>query len=361
MKRGSRPPDRLSKLISVPRLTLLVWVLAFVMAATRSVSAQPSEADKVAAEALFDDARRLMRQNKYEEACVKLADSNKLDPGVGTLLNLAKCYRSLGRTASSWSTYREAAASARASGQSDREELARHEAAEIEPSLMRLLIEVPAEVAAQNPQISRDGAAVPSSLWGLAAPVDPGDHVVEAQAPGKLAVTLQVRVNRPGSTESVAVPLLVDDPEASVASDPQPESGAAPPGARDTSPSPRSSRTDLTVTAWVLTGIGVAAGGTAVVFFMKGRAQDNKARDICNSGPDGGGCASDSEQRQHDAYVDKTKSNYLIGYVGLGLAAAAIGTGVTLFLVSGSDSDSALSVAPLLGRSEAGVALQGRF
>ena len=61
------------------------------------------------AEVLFDQGRKLMGQQRYEEAAHKLEQSESLDPGVGTLLNLADCYVHLGRTASAWATYRSAA------------------------------------------------------------------------------------------------------------------------------------------------------------------------------------------------------------------------------------------------------------
>ncbi|MEZ4293500.1 MAG: hypothetical protein R3B70_00875 [Polyangiaceae bacterium] len=62
-----------------------------------------------------------MGEKKYAEACPKFAESQKLDPSPGTQLNLARCYESLGKTASAFTEYKEAAVLAGQLGQ-DREQ-----------------------------------------------------------------------------------------------------------------------------------------------------------------------------------------------------------------------------------------------
>ena len=78
--------------------------------------------NKAAADALFNEGKRLMGEGKFAEACPKFKDSQAADPAVGTQLNLARCYKKAGLTASAWSEYRSAAAAARTAGQSKREE-----------------------------------------------------------------------------------------------------------------------------------------------------------------------------------------------------------------------------------------------
>lgn len=347
--------------------------------------AEPTAVDKSAAETLFDEARRLMSENKYEQACPKLVDSNRLDPGVGTLLNLGRCYKSLGKTASAWSTFREAAAMARSNGQVDREELARSEAAALEPSLIRLVVEVPPEVAAQKPEIVRDGTPVPASLWGLPTPVDPGTHIVEARAPGKRGARLEVAPSAAGSTVKTVIPLLEDDPSAgaaaaapaaAVAATPQPAQPlpAQPPPqsapGTASADSGSSGGSGLRTTGFVVGGIGVAAAATGAVFLLLGKNENDKALELCQGGVQGNICDTETDVINHDRHVEAAKTNFTIGYVGLGVGAAAITTGVILIAVGGSRSSQAavnserkpsFAFAPRLGGGELGLDLSGRF
>src|SRR5215470_18019771 len=59
------------------------------------------------AEQQFVRGRALMKQHKYAEACAAFEQSQRLDPQLGTLFNLADCEVEIGKVASAWKIYRE--------------------------------------------------------------------------------------------------------------------------------------------------------------------------------------------------------------------------------------------------------------
>src|SRR5580692_6130162 len=83
-------------------------LLAGAVTLARSMAgAQPSTGapNVTVADAVFREAQGLLAQGKTHEACEKFAESNRLDPQLGTLLNLAVCHEQEERTATAWSDY----------------------------------------------------------------------------------------------------------------------------------------------------------------------------------------------------------------------------------------------------------------
>lgn len=202
---------------------------ALAAALTIAVAGRPARAqsaeDKAAAEALFDEGRKLFLAKKYADACPKLESSQKLDPGIGTLLYLADCYEGLGRIASAWGTFREAAAEAKAAGQAERERIARARANLLEPKLHKLTIAVGAPDT-PGLTVKRNDAPVKKAVWGSSLPVDPGACEITASAPGKKPWSVKIQIPDGPGAQTVTIPALEDAP----AAPPPPPDITPPPG-----------------------------------------------------------------------------------------------------------------------------------
>lgn len=337
------------------------WISPFVIVAglglARAAGAQGAN-DKAAAEALFDQAKRLMDEKRYPEACPKFADSQRLDPGVGTLLNLARCYKLNGQNASAWSTYREAASQARAARQEDREQHARDEAAALEAGLTRLVIEVAPETAKlQGLVIKRDGTPVPEGLWGVPAPVDPGVRSIDVTAPGKLPVHLEARAEGAGATAKVVIPPLADAPAGDgaasaavvgVPASPPPNDAGTPPPAASGS---QSSGTGQRIAGFVLGGLGAAGIATGTIFGLLSVAE-NKAADNADTS---------SGRRRHENNAESART---VAFIALGAGAAALVGGIVLIATapSGSSREAArLELLPSFGEDQLGLGFRGAF
>src|SRR5580658_735634 len=68
-----------------------LFAVAFALLAASAHAAGDSEA-----ETLFREGRNLARAGDWAAACPKFAESHRLDPAPGTLLNLADCEEHLG-------------------------------------------------------------------------------------------------------------------------------------------------------------------------------------------------------------------------------------------------------------------------
>lgn len=297
------------------------------------VGAQGS--NKATAEALFTEGRALATSGKCAEAIPKFQASQKLDPGVGTLLNLAECYEQVGKTASAWAEYREAISLARLAGSKEREELATERAKALEPKLSRLAIKVTGDAAGVT--ITRDGEAVESAELGQAIPVDPGKHVIEASAPGKQKFSQTIEIGDNADSKTVEIPALAEGTGG----------GAVPPG--DEPAASKSDGSTQRTIGLIVGGVGIVGVAVGAVFGLQASSKWDDAKAKCDDYPYG--CGSDGVSLADDANSAATIST--IGFIAGGVLIAG---GATLFLTAGSSDDKVS-----LGIGPGSVRIRGRF
>jgi serine/threonine-protein kinase len=312
------------------------------------LAAAPSRAqstdDKAAAEAQFDEGKRLIEQKKFAEACPRFEASLRLDPGIGTRLFLADCYEGLGRVASAWAMFREAAAAARTAGQAEREKIARSRAALLEPRLFKLTITV---AAPDTPglKVQRNDAAVKKDLWSLDFPVDPGAFTLRATAPGKKPWSTSVTIPEGAGARSIAVPALEDDPAAA-------KGPAVEPRAEVVSPPPvkeaESGWGPQRVSGVVLGGAGLLALGIGAGFGAQAMSKNNQAKMLCPSVKCGDQSGVDLSHQAGTA-ADLATGMFVVGGV-------ILAGGVVLVVTAPKPSaPPAAWIAPLLGSGTAGL------
>jgi hypothetical protein len=172
-----------------------------------------------AAEILFREGLRLLDEQRAAEACPKFEESLKLEPAAGTALNLGDCYERIGRIASAYGTFDQAAALAHGTGDESRAEEAKRRRQALESKLAKITVVVPAPHRVVGLSVLRDGRSLGSGQWGIGVPVDPGTHTVEATAPGRRGWKTVVQVSAAPGTVQIAIPELAKEKTAS----PQPE------------------------------------------------------------------------------------------------------------------------------------------
>ncbi|MBN1609017.1 MAG: hypothetical protein JW940_20485 [Polyangiaceae bacterium] len=326
-------------------------------------SGQAQNADKSAAVTLYDQAQQLMQQGRYEEACPKYAESNRLDPQLGVLLHLADCYEKEGRFASAWATFRDAAdlADRRADARSL---AAKDRASALEGRLSRLTISVPPESAVSGLEVERDGTTIGSALWGTAVPVDPGSHTVRATAPGKVPWESTVEVTEVGAAAAVTVPALADARSVTTGTQQAVGHNATWESGGDTTAAGRGSGPQhpgeerlvsgptQRILGYVAGGLGVIGVGVGIAYLVE-RSDALDDRDaICPASVD---CAP-GDQRRIDELTDRARDASTLGAVGLVVGGALLAGGAALVLTAPEDgARQGLMVAPLVGRSDAGL------
>ena len=174
--------------------------------ATSAAWAQGSS-DEVAGRALFEEGRRLMQAADFKAACPKLEEGERVSPGVGMAFNLGDCYEKLGKVASAWAAFSDAAGMARAQSQAEREKVAKERAAALAPRLPHLKLALAPGADVDGLEIKRDGVVIGRAQWTTSIPVDPGAHTLTVSAPNRVEAKVQVVV--PEAAERVAqIPVL---------------------------------------------------------------------------------------------------------------------------------------------------------
>ncbi len=328
---------RLGRASSIAAISLLIL----------SISSAPAHAQNAAAEALFNDGERLMKEGKVAEACDAFQGSNRLEPRAGTMINLGLCREQNKQLASAWVAFKDALTRVK---DPKKKAVATARVAAIEPKLSYLTINVPDESRVEGLVITRNGQPVDAALWNRAVPVDGGSYKIGGSAPGHEEWSTAVDVPVELGKVSVEVPRFKEivklvqpvPPEKPVVDKPEPEVEPAP-----------GMFTSKRKIALGVAGFGVVSIGAAIVLGTQAKGYQDDAYALCPepSTP----CARADEA---NALMDKGRTRATMTNVAYGIGGAAlIGAAVLWFVGAPSSSEGRVSVKPRAN----GVDLAVRF
>lgn len=260
--------------------------------------AEPTPAERGLASALFEQGRTLMGDGRIDEACVKFAESQRMHPGGGTLLNLALCHEKQGKIATALTEFREARTLAKKDNRADRESAAEGEIAKLEPLLSKISVIVSADVKVPGITVEVDGLPLSEGAWGTQFPVDPGTINIIVKAPGYREWKSAIDIGATARTADINVPKLEKDVAIGASTPPVPTttSSAKPPPIASsssliTSPpviEPDAPMSTMRKGGFVLGGIGLALVGVGAIAGGVAISKNTEAakycpKDLCNT------------------------------------------------------------------------------
>jgi tetratricopeptide (TPR) repeat protein len=340
--------------------------LALIVMLTSSVLA----GNKEKADSLFKQGKKLMAEKKYSEGCPLLEQSMKLDPAIGTSLNIGKCYEEWGRIGKALLAYQTALKMAK--DDKDKRVPQIQELVDgLDSQVPRLTIKIPKDASQDGVKVTLDGEPVTS--FGTALIVDPGPKTIEYTIDDGPKKSKVVPVERGGDSE-----VTLDIPKERVAKKPPGGDGKGDGkggdgkgggdgkngngGGGTTVEAPPAPGRNMRIGGLVLGGAGVIAIGVSSIMTLSARGQYNDALEMyCMGMKDN--CDTMGLQITHDARSTANTATFI--FVG-GLA--MVGGGVALYLLAPkaapkteSSEETARYIVPSVTKDGAGVVFGGRF
>lgn len=329
------------------RARLRLAASAALVVASALVAGPASASDPATAQTLFDQARKLMNEEKFAEACPKLEESQRLDPAGGTVLHLALCREREGKVATAWALYQDALSYAKRDGRKDRAKAAQERIDALGPTLPRMKLRIaPATASLAKLTVARNEVEIGRAVWDEAFPVDPGKVSIVVRAPGKRPFTKTVDVPAQAGETVVEIPALQDGPDGGGAGSGTP-SGAAP----ATGEGAEGGSTQRTI-GLVLAGAGVVGVGVGSVFGIMSMKNHSTVESECRA-PEYKLCSAAGVDAGESAIRNGNVST--VGFIAGGVLLAG---GAVLWFTAPKGN---VAITPAVGPGAASLGLSTRF
>lgn len=320
---------RSSSSYSIARLSLAASFALALALPLSPARAQQSSKEIAAARQAFKDGEAAEAKGDLETALARFQAALTVKETPQLHLRIGTVEEKLGRLTSALASYKrglERAASLPAVAK-----VAKEQIDAIEPKIPELTIAVAAPPAGLA--ITLDGAPVAASSLGAARAIDPGQHRLHAEAPGRVPFDRAFTADRGAVRVDVELAPVVVKPI---------ETPSKVPGA-------------VTIAG------GAAALIAGAVLIGVSFAKDGSIDDLCG----GSQRLSCPESRRDEIESGVRAANALrfsgIGAGVLGAAGVAVGSYLLVRAARPREATSAISVAPFAGIGVAGASVTGRF
>lgn len=289
---------------------------------------------------MVDGSRKAFDAGDYATACAKFGESFRIEPALGTKLNLAACEMQRGRVATAWGLFR--AAEQQLPAGDPRRAYAGKMAADLFPLVPYLVLKAQPS-SPSDLSVRLEDVTIRAGSFGAKLPVDPGKHAIVVSAAGHTDRSIQFEVAR---SQTLELPIEVGPLEPKKA----PAVAAAAPS------SPKETTAPSRTAFWVSSGVaatGVIAGS---IFGVMTLSQKSTGDDECPS-------RQQCTARGADA-LDRARSYRLISNVGWGVAAVGAGCAAYFWLSAPSPKSTEQQALGLGVEQDAGgarIQLRGRF
>jgi hypothetical protein len=304
-----------------PRLCAVLLASALCLATTATAFADGTPAD---ADRAFQEGLTLFNAGRTAEACIKFAESQRIAPANGTLLNLAACHEKEGKRALAFREWSDLVTRAAKAGQKQREATARQRAAELGAKIP--FVRLRGASTTNVEQIRLDDEPLDKSAWEEAIALDQGHHTLVFSASGRRSATKEIDANEAKLLE-IDIPTLESD-----AASPSAAPIAPPATHVEDPPPPSSSRATV---GWITGGAGLALVGVGTYFGVDAISKRSESDDNCPNG----NCNQDGVDRNDDA-----KRSAWIANICIGVGLVAIGVGVYLIVTGRPEPPKSASV-----------------
>lgn len=274
------------------------------------------------AEALFNDGRALYEQRRFEDACPKFRESDRLEPAVGTKLNLTLCEEGRGKLATAWALFRVVLELLPL--EDPRSALAREHRRALERRVPRVTVRLHAS-APSDAAVTVDETPLAAASLGTPLPLDPGLHRFVIRAGGHDDATRALSLLEAQSSELELEPGPLVAPATATGRDtPSAATPRADAPARTRSQS-RGVFTPLRIVAVSGAGVGVVGLILGAVFAADAASKNQDSADL---GCQGRACPPAGKQARLDALAAADRAT-AFGVLGGALVASG---GVLWFL-----------------------------